>query len=167
MTYDIVLHPDNRLRRVCDPVERVDARVQSVAQDMLDTMYKSRIGIGLSGPQVGVMERLLVCDLQEGAGPQVFINPEITWKSEETNVCHEGCLSFPEVYAPVTRPEKITVNYLDQHGAPHEITTGGLLATLVQHEIDHLDGVLFIDHLSNLKRELLLKKYFKLLRIKE
>lgn len=167
MTYDIVLHPDDRLRQMCDPILRVDPRVQAVARDMLDAMYKSEVGIGLSGPQVGVLERILVCDLREGKGAQVLINPEITWLSDDTNVCHEGCLSFPDVYAPVTRPAEITVKYMDERGEPHELTTGGLMATLVQHEVDHLNGKLFIDYLSPLKREMVLKKYFKLLKIKE
>lgn len=167
MTYDIVLHPDDRLRQICDPVARVDPRMQSIAKDMLDTMYKSEMGIGLSGPQVGILERLFVCDLREGKGPEVLINPVITWKSEQTSAYQEGCLSIPDVYASVTRPAEITVEFMDERGEPKSLTTGGLMATLVQHEIDHLDGKLFIDYLSPMKREMVLKKYFKLLKIKE
>lgn len=167
MLYDIVLHPDDRLRRVCDPVARIDNRVATLAADMIETMLHGDNGIGLAAPQVGVLERVLVCDIRDGTGAKVLVNPVVTWASEETSKYTEGCLSIPDVYAEVTRPAEITVGYHDARGAPQELTTGGLLATVIQHELDHLNGVLFIDHLSALKREMVLKKYFKQLKVKE
>lgn len=167
MIYDIVLHPDDRLRKVCDPITRVDPRVQTMAQDMIETMLRDDNAVGLAAPQVGILERMLVCDVRDGAGPRVLINPQIIRSSEETSKYMEGCLSIPDVYADVVRPSEITVNFMDQRGEPHELTTDGFLATVIQHEIDHLNGKLFIDYLSPLKREMVLKKYFKLLKIKE
>lgn len=167
MLYDIVLHPDDRLRRVADPIVRIDGRIQTMARDMIETMLHDDHAVGLAAPQVGILERLLVCDARDGFGPRVLINPTITASSERTSKYQEGCLSIPDVYAEVTRPAEITVTFTDERGEPRELTTDGFLSTLIQHEIDHLDGKLFIDYLSPLKREMVLKKYFKLLKIKE
>jgi peptide deformylase len=167
MIYDLVLHPDERLRQVCDPVTRVDARIKTLATDMFETMHDGDRAIGLAAPQIGIMERVLVCDIRDGTGPRALINPEVVWNSDETVKRTEGCLSLPDVFADVERPAAITVRYTDQFGAPQEWRTDGWWATVIQHEIDHLDGILFTDHLSALKREMVLKKYFKLLKIKE
>lgn len=167
MLYDIVLHPDDRLRRVCDPITRVDARIQTIARDMIETMLHDDNAVGLAAPQVGILERMLVCDVRDGVGPRVLINPVVTASSAATAKYHEGCLSIPDVYADVTRPAEITVAFTDERGEPHELTTDGFLSTVIQHEIDHLNGKLFIDYLSPLKRDMVLKKYFKLLKIKE
>lgn len=167
MLYDIVLHPDDRLRRVCDPIVRVDARVQTVARDMIETMMHDDKAVGLAAPQVGILERMLVCDARDGFGPRVLINPIITASSERTSKYQEGCLSIPDVYADVVRPAEVSLTFTDERGEPREMTIDGFLSTVIQHEIDHLDGKLFIDYLSPLKREMVLKRYFKLLKIKE
>jgi peptide deformylase len=167
MLYDIVLHPDDRLRRVCDPVERVDAKTLGLVHSMWETMHDGDRAIGLAAPQVGIMERLLVADIRDGTGPRALINPEVIWESDETTKRTEGCLSIPDVWADVTRPSAITVRYTDERGAPQEWQTDGWWATVIQHEIDHLDGILFTDHLSSLKRDMVLRKYFKMLRVKE
>jgi peptide deformylase len=173
----IIETPDARLKQISTPVAQVtDTRRQLIA-DMFDTMYDAP-GIGLAAIQVGVPERILVIDLQpEAPGtpddadpetalrvkePRVFINPEIIWESEELAVYSEGCLSVPDMYADVNRPARIRVRWLDENGAGHEEEIDGLLATCLQHEMDHLNGVLFIDHLSKLKRDMLLKKLEKL-----
>ena len=164
--------PDQRLRQVCAPVAQVDGEVRGIVADMFDTMYAAH-GIGLAGSQVGIMRRLVVIDLQEresedeeaapeaSRNPHAFVNPEILWVSDELNTYNEGCLSIPEQYAEVTRPARCTVRWLDEQGAAHEEELSGLLATCMQHEIDHLNGVLFIDHISRLKRGMLLKKLDK------
>jgi peptide deformylase len=131
--------------------------------DMLETMYGS-IGIGLAAPQVGVSQRIIVVDCArdgEKARPLRIANPEILWRSAETTVANEGCLSLPEHYADVTRPAKVRVRYLDYHNESRELEASGLLATCIQHEIDHLDGVLFVDHISMVKRSMILRKLAK------
>lgn len=160
---DILKIPDKRLRLVSEPVKRVDAGIRALADDMFETMYDAP-GIGLAAIQIGVAKRVVVMDLSkkdEAHQPQVFINPEITWRSDETSTHEEGCLSIPEYYEEVERPAKVKVKYLDLDGKAHETEVKGLLATCLQHEIDHTNGVLFIDHLSRLKRSLIIKKFTK------
>ncbi|WEK42869.1 MAG: peptide deformylase [Candidatus Sphingomonas colombiensis] len=168
----IVEIPDPRLRLVCEPVEAVDDDVRTLVADMFDTMYAAH-GIGLAASQVGVIRRVMVVDLQEREteeedakpeakrDPRAFINPEILSVSDEMSTYSEGCLSIPEQYAEVERPARCRVKWLDENGAPHEEEFSGLMATCVQHEIDHLNGVLFIDHISRLKRQMLVKKLEK------
>lgn len=166
---DILIHPDPRLKKAADPVEDIDTELRRLADDMLETMYDAP-GIGLAAPQVGVGQRLLVMDCvkEEGAEPRpmVLINPEVTWTSDEKNVYEEGCLSIPEQYADVTRPAEVRVSWTGLDGDRHEEQFDGLWATCVQHEIDHLNGVLFIDYLSALKRQLITRKMVKLKREK-
>ena len=160
--------PDTRLSEISKPVETVDAAVRTLVADMLETMYDAP-GIGLAAIQVGVPQRILVIDLQEPAeeggepvkDPRVFINPEIVEHSDEEVPYTEGCLSVPDQYAEVDRPDRIRAKWLDLDGKPHDEEITGLLATCLQHEMDHLNGVLFIDHLSRLKREMILKKLAK------
>lgn len=162
----ILIIPDARLRQVAAHVPEVTDEIRGLADDMLATMYRAP-GIGLAGPQIGVMQRIIVLDVakrqDEGAepAPMVLINPSVTWSSEERNVYEEGCLSIPEFYELVERPAVVHVSFLDRDGKPRSIEADGLLATCVQHEIDHLDGVLFIDHISRLKRSRVLKKFDK------
>ena len=164
----IVEIPDPRLRLVSKPVDKVDDGVRQFVADMFDTMYAAN-GIGLAAIQVGVDQRILVIDLQadedeEGKpirAPKAYINPEILSASEELSTYNEGCLSIPDQYAEVRRPARCRVRWLDETGASHEEELDGLLATCMQHEIDHLNGVLFIDHVSRLKRDMLLKKLAK------
>jgi peptide deformylase len=165
----IVEVPDPRLRAVSQPVAAVDDAVRALVADMKDTMYAAH-GIGLAAIQVGVEQRVLVIDLQEEQDdegkpirkPAAYINPEVLWASDELSTYNEGCLSIPEQYAEVKRPARIRVRWLDEQGATHEDEMDGLLATCMQHEIDHLNGVLFLDHISRLKRDMLLKKLNKL-----
>jgi peptide deformylase len=160
---DILKIPDKRLRLVSQPVNRIDAGVRALAEDMFETMYAAP-GIGLAAIQIGIPTRLVVMDLSkkdETQAPQVFINPEITWQSEDTATREEGCLSIPDYYEDVERPQRIKVEYLDLDGKSHEIEADGLLATCLQHEIDHTNGVLFIDHISKLKRDRVVKKFTK------
>lgn len=162
---DIRTVPDPVLREMCSPVAMIDARVKKMAEDMLETMYKAP-GIGLAAPQVGILERMLVVDVSspedgEEKKPYCLINPEVIWKSEATSVYREGCLSIPDQYAEVTRPAEVRVKFQNPTGAQEEMHATGLLATCVQHEIDHLNGVLFIDYLSRLKRDMILKKLQK------
>jgi len=159
----IVTVPDRRLRETCKTVAQVTDEHRQQLADMLETMYKAP-GIGLAGPQVGIMERILVLDpADEGEEPQPFkiINPEIVWSSEEKSSFNEGCLSIPEQYAEIERPAKVAVKFLDEEGKSHEIECEGMLATVIQHEMDHLNGVLFVDYLSNLRRNMLIKKAAK------
>jgi len=159
----IITAPDPRLKTVARPVAKVDAKIRRVMDDMLDTMYGS-IGIGLAAPQVGVAQRIIVIDVaREGEKPKPMrlANPEIIWRSEATTVANEGCLSVPEHYADVSRAAAIKLRYLDHENEIREIEADGLLATCLQHEIDHLDGVLFVDHLSALKRSMILRKLQK------
>src|SRR5262252_4186010 len=160
---DILILPDKRLRQVSEPVKRIDAGIRTLVEDMFESMYDAP-GIGLAAIQVGTPIRVVTMDLakkEEPRQPQVFINPEILWASPETSIYEEGCLSIPEFYDDVERPSQVKVKYLDLEGHAHEVAAEGLLATCLQHEIDHLNGVLFIDHLSKLKRDRVLKKFTK------
>ena len=152
---DILLVPDPRLKLVSTPVEQVDDDTRALMADMLETMYDAP-GIGLAAIQIGVPKRVIVMDLaREGEPPEpkYFINPEILWSSEETAPYEEGCLSIPEIYDQVERPSKVRLTYLDQTGERIEEEAEGLYAVCIQHEIDHCNGVLFIDYLSKLKRD--------------
>lgn len=159
----IITAPDPRLKIKALPVAAVDDKVRRLMDDMLATMRQA-IGVGLAAPQVGVAKRVIVLDTaREGEKPQpmMLANPEILWRSPELTTGSEGCLSLPEHYAEVTRPEKICLRYLDYQNEIREIEASGLLATCVQHEIDHLDGVLFVDHISMVKRGMILRKLAK------
>ncbi|WP_118137453.1 peptide deformylase [Oceanicella sp. SM1341] len=165
-TRNILIHPDARLKKVCDPVSEVTPEMRSLAEDMLETMYDAP-GVGLAAPQVGVLSRVFVMDCSgkdEGEEPMVLFNPEITWASEEVNTHEEGCLSIPEIYENVTRPASVRMAFLDMDGKPQEREFDGLWATCAQHELDHLNGRLFIDYLSALKRSMITSKMKKLKR---
>jgi peptide deformylase len=160
---EIIILPDKRLRQVSDPVKAVDAEVRKLVEDMFETMYEAP-GVGLAAIQVGVPKRIVTADTakkDEEKQPQVLINPEIVWSSEEKSTYEEGCLSIPEYYEEVERPSQVKVKFTDLDGKAHEIEANGLLATVLQHEIDHLNGVLFIDHISKLKRDRVVKKFIK------
>ena len=165
---DILKIPDKRLRLVSEPVKRVDADIRALADDMFETMYEAP-GIGLAAIQVAQPVRLITMDLAKKSEdgetttpqPKVFINPEILSASEEKSVYEEGCLSIPEYYEEVERPAKVRVRFMDLDGKVHEEDAEGLYATCIQHEIDHLNGVLFIDYLSKLKRDRVNKKFSK------
>jgi peptide deformylase len=159
----IIVAPDPRLKKVSAAVERVDEAVRRLMDDMLETMYQAP-GIGLAAPQVGVLKRVIVVDVaREGEPPQPYCmaDPEIDWVSDGDNAHEEGCLSLPEHYAEVVRPAGVRIRYLDRDDEPRMLEADGLLATCVQHEIDHLDGILFVDHLSALKRNMILRKLLK------
>ncbi len=162
----ILILPDKRLREMAAPVTAVDDEIRALMDDMLETMYAAP-GIGLAATQIGEMKRVLVLDVAKrqdedaSANPLVFANPEILWASEELSTYNEGCLSIPEIYEEVERPARIRVGYLDRDNTRQEIEAEGILATCLQHEIDHLNGVLFIDHISRLKREMISKKFSK------
>jgi len=159
----LVILPDPRLRLKSAPVDKIDDEVRRLADDMLETMYDAP-GVGLAAIQIGEPRRLVTIDTakkDEERRPIVLVNPEIVWASEETSTYEEGCLSIPEYYEEVERPARVKVRYTDLDGKTVEVEAEGLLATVVQHEIDHLDGVLFIDHLSRLKRERVVKKFVK------
>ncbi len=163
----IIEIPDPRLRLKSAPVEAFDDELRTLVADMFETMYAAP-GIGLAAIQVGVPQRVLVIDLQEPGedgepvrAPRVFVNPQVVEASDELSVYNEGCLSVPDMYAEVDRPARIRARWQDLDGAWHEEVMEGLLATCLQHEMDHLEGVVFIDHLSRLKREMLLKKLAK------
>lgn len=160
----IITAPDPRLKVKCEPVAAVDKTIARLMDDMLETMYLAP-GIGLAAPQVGVTKRVLVVDVSSKDGPREPIrmaNPEIVWRSDALTVYEEGCLSLPEQYAEVERPEKIRFRYLDEKGVLQEREAEGLLATCIQHEMDHLDGIIFVDHISALKRRMILRKLAKL-----
>ena len=163
----IILHPDPRLKKLCEPVARITPEIETLAADMLATMYDAP-GVGLAAPQVGVLSRLYVmdCNKDPEAEPQpvVMLNPEITWRSEALNIYEEGCLSIPDHYADVTRPAEVKVRWLGLDGQTHEREFDGLWATCAQHEIDHLDGKLFIDHIGPIKRQMITRKMVKLKR---
>lgn len=164
----LIILPDPLLRQQSKPVETVDSEIQRLADDMLETMYDAP-GIGLAAIQIGVARRMLVIDLSrddEENKPQVFINPEILKVSDDVSTYEEGCLSIPDYYAEVERPASLTVGYVDRDGKQQAVEADGLLATCLQHEIDHLNGVLFIDHISRLKRDMVIKKFTKLARAK-
>jgi len=159
----ILTLPDPRLRLVSAPVDKVDAEIRKLVDDMFETMYGAP-GIGLAAIQVGVPRRVVIMDLakkDEPKNPRVYINPELLWASEERASYEEGCLSIPEYYEEVERPAQVKVRYTDLEGNAQEVEANGLLATCLQHEIDHLNGVLFIDHISRLKRERVVKKFAK------
>jgi peptide deformylase len=159
----IITAPDPRLKIRAKPVEKVDAKVRRLMDDMLETMYAA-IGVGLAAPQVGAAQRVIVVDVaREGEKPQPMriANPEILWRSEALVTANEGCLSLPEHYADVERPAEIRLRYLDHENEIRDIEANGLLATCLQHEIDHLDGLLFVDHISSLKRGMILRKLAK------
>jgi len=166
---DILIHPDPRLKKLAAPVASVDRDLRALADDMLATMYDAP-GIGLAAPQVGVLRRLIVMDCvkEDDAAPQpmVLFNPEVTWISEETSTHEEGCLSIPEHFAEVTRPAEVRVQWVDMDGKPKEEQFDGLWSTCVQHEIDHLNGILFIDYLGPMKRQMITRKMAKLKREK-
>ena len=159
----LVILPDALLRKTSEPVTAVTADIRALADDMLATMYDAP-GIGLAAVQIGVMKRVVVIDLakpDEDKTPMVFLNPEVIAESDEINIHEEGCLSIPEYYAEVERPERVTVRYLGLDGKSHVLEADGLMSTCLQHEIDHLNGVLFIDYLSKLKRDRVNRKFAK------
>ena len=167
----LVIAPDPRLKIKSEPVKQVTDETRKLMDDMLETMYESN-GIGLAAVQVGVHQRILVMDVAHGSPryegsegganePLFLINPEIIEESEEENTYEEGCLSFPGQYAEVTRPKKVKIKYLDYHGKEQVLEADKLLATCVQHEMDHLDGIVFVDHVSKLKRDMIIRKLKK------
>ncbi len=163
--YDILIHPDARLKKKTAPMKEPIDGLEEIINRMFSTMYDAP-GIGLAAPQVGVLERLFVMDaVREGdPDPFVMINPEIIWASEETSVYDEGCLSIPEIYEEIQRPKAIKIQFRDKDFVLHEEEFDGLYATCAQHELDHLDGKLFIDYLSPLKRQMITRKMQKLKR---
>ncbi|MGL4438285.1 MAG: peptide deformylase [Bosea sp. (in: a-proteobacteria)] len=165
----IVILPDPKLKLVSEPVASITPEIRQLAADMLDTMYDAP-GIGIAAIQIGVAKRVVTIDLakeDEAKRPIVFINPEIIAESEDIGVYEEGCLSIPEFYEEVERPAAVKVRYMDLDGKTLEIEADGLMATCIQHEIDHLDGILFIDHISKLKRDRCVKKFAKLAKERE
>ena len=164
----ILTAPDPRLKVVSEPVIKVDAEIRTLVDDLIETMYGAD-GIGLAAIQVGVPKRVLVMDIDQKDGkknPKAYINPKILWASEEMATFEEGCLSVPEIWDEVERPAKIRAEYLDRDGKRHEIEAEGLFATCLQHEMDHLEGILFVDHLSKLKRSMAMKKLQKAKKLK-
>jgi len=160
----IITLPDPKLRLISKPLERVDDSVRKLLDDMVETMHEAP-GIGLAAIQVAEALRMLVVDLakkDEPANPMFFINPEIVWSADDRSVYEEGCLSIPEYYEEVERPASVRARFIDRDGKRQEILAEGLLATVLQHEIDHLDGVLFIDHISKLKRDRVINKFVKM-----
>jgi peptide deformylase len=159
----IITAPDPRLKLIAKPVAKVDDGLRRFLDDLLETMYVSE-GIGLAATQVGDLRRALVIDISQKEGtrePMFIVNPEITWESDEENIYLEGCLSLPGQYAEVVRPKKVKVKFLDYDGQLQEIEADELLATCIQHEIDHLDGLIFVDHISPVKRDIILRKLKK------
>ena len=168
MKRSILIHPDPRLKKLCKPVDDLSDELRRLADDMLETMYAAP-GIGLAAPQVGELDRLIVLDCvksdtEEKPRPLIMFNPAVVASSDETNVYEEGCLSIPDQYADVTRPKEVEVAWIDRDGNAQQEVFDGLWATCVQHEIDHLDGKLFIDYLKPLKRQLITRKMQKLKR---
>jgi peptide deformylase len=165
----ILTAPDPRLKAISTDVATVDAEIRKLVDDMADSMYAAD-GIGLAAVQIGVSKRVIVIDLDQKEGkknPRAFIDPKILWASEEMAVFEEGCLSVPEIWDDVERPARIKAEYLDRDGNKQTLEADGLLATCLQHEMDHLNGVLFIDHLSRLKRSMALRKLTKAKKLKE
>lgn len=159
----IIVAPDPRLNQPCEPVAVVDGAIVRLMDDMLETMYAAP-GIGLAAPQVGALKRIIVVDVSkdpDNPKPMQLVNPEIVWASDDLKDYEEGCLSLPDHYAQVTRPARVRIRYLDRTGKTCEVEADGLLATCLQHEMDHLDGVLFVDHISKLKRNVILRKLQK------
>jgi peptide deformylase len=164
----ILTAPDPRLKAVSEPVAKVDGEIRTLVDDMIETMYGAD-GIGLAAIQVGVPKRILVMDIDQKDGkknPRAFINPVITWASDEMATFEEGCLSVPEIWDEVERPARIKAEYLDRDGKKQTLEADGLFATCLQHEMDHLNGILFLDHLSKLKRSMALKKLQKAKKLK-
>ena len=161
----ILTAPDPQLKKISTPVKQVDGEVRRLMDDMLETMYAAP-GVGLAAPQVGVTKRVLVVDIGKGEArkPLLMANPEIVSASDELATYEEGCLSFPEQFAEVERPAKVRIRYIDHENEIREVEAEGLLATCIQHEMDHLDGVLFVDHISSLKRGIILRKMKKVKR---
>ena len=165
----IITAPDPRLKAVSTAVEKVDAEIRKLVADMSDSMYAAD-GIGLAAVQIGVAKQVIVMDLDQKDGkknPRAFINPKILWASDEMATFEEGCLSVPEIWDDVERPARIKCEYLDRDGSKQLLEADGMLATCLQHEMDHLNGVLFIDHLSRLKRSMAIKKLTKAKKLKE
>ncbi|WP_417674330.1 peptide deformylase [Pseudodonghicola sp.] len=167
MKRSIIIHPDPRLKKVCAPVADLSDDLRKLADDMLETMYDAP-GVGLAAPQVGVLDRLIVLDCVKDKGdaphPLIMFNPKVIASSDELNTYEEGCLSIPEQYAEVTRPKVVDVTWIDRDGKERKETFDGLWATCVQHEIDHLNGKLFIDYLGPMKRQMITRKMQKLKR---
>ena len=175
---NLVLLPDPRLREVCEPITEINDDIRTLADDMLETMYDAP-GIGLAAPQIGVLKRIVVCDVAERSAredenaneedakpdPMVLINPEIVAVSDARSTYQEGCLSIPDIYEDVERPTAVRIKFTRLDGETEEQDVDGLLSVCLQHEIDHINGVLFIDHLSRLKRERITKKFVKLARV--
>ena len=164
----IIIAPDPRLKKKCTPIEQVDDDIATLMADMLETMYLAP-GIGLAAPQIGVTKKVIVVDTSgkdENPAPIKMANPEILSASEELGTYEEGCLSLPDHYAEVERPAKIKVGYLDENNAQQELEAEELLAICIQHEMDHLNGVLFVDHVSTLKRNMILRKLTKAKKLK-
>ena len=163
MLRKILTEPDPILRKKCEPLEKVDVDTKKLMDDMLATMYAAP-GIGLAAVQVGILKRLVVIDIskaEEKKNPIFLINPQIIHKSKKTSVYEEGCLSLPGQFAEIERPAECTLKYIDYNGKEKELKADGLLATCVQHEVDHLNGILFIDYLSKLKKDMIIKKLVK------
>tara|TARA_B100001059_G_C17513675_1_gene417136 strand:- start:50 stop:568 length:519 start_codon:yes stop_codon:yes gene_type:complete len=162
MKRKIIVEPDPILRKKCDPLEKVDDEIKRLMQDMLETMYDAP-GIGLAAIQLGILKRLVVIDISkdEKKTPLFLVNPEIISQSKVTSVYEEGCLSLPGQFAEIERPAECLVKYIDLDGKENQIKADGLLSTCIQHEIDHLNGILFIDYLSKLKKDMIIKKLVK------
>jgi len=168
-TLPVLTAPDPRLKRVSKPVDKVDDSIRRLMDDMLETMYASA-GVGLAAPQVGIAKRVIVMDIaREGEDPKPLkmANPEILWRSDEEIVCEEGCLSVPDQYSEISRPKAVKIRYLDGENEIREMDADGFLATCIQHEIDHLNGILFIDHISALKRNIIVRKLAKARKLSE
>ena len=162
-TRKILIEPDPILRKKCSPLEKVDDQTRKLMKDMLETMYKAP-GIGLAAIQIGILKRIVVIDIskdEEKKSPLFLINPEITFRSKKTSVYEEGCLSLPGQFAEIERPAECHLKYLDFDGKTKELKADGLLSTCIQHEVDHLNGILFIDYLSKLKKNMIIKKLLK------
>ncbi|RPH01179.1 MAG: peptide deformylase [Candidatus Pelagibacter sp. TMED153] len=163
MLRKIIIEPDPILRKKCEPLEKMDASTKKLMDDMLETMYQAP-GIGLAAVQIGILKRLVVIDIskdEEKKNPIFLINPEIVNLSEQTSIYEEGCLSIPGQFAEVERPAECTLKYIDYYGKEKELKADGLLSTCIQHEVDHLNGILFIDYLSKLKKDMIIRKLVK------
>ena len=159
----ILIEPDPILRKKSDPVQAVDDHVRKLMDDMIETMYKAP-GIGLAATQIGILKRIVVIDISkddEKKNPLFIVNPEIINQSKNTSIHEEGCLSLPGQFAEIERPAECTLKYIDYHGKEKKLKANGLLATCIQHEVDHLNGILFIDYLSKLKKDIIIKKVSK------
>ena len=163
MKKKILIEPDPILRKKCEPLDKVDDSVRKLMNDMLETMYAAP-GIGLAAIQIGILKKLVVIDISKGEkkkNPLFFVNPEIIYKSNQTSIYEEGCLSLPGQFAEIERPSECTLSYIDYDGKKKELKAKGLLGTCIQHEVDHLNGILFIDYLSKLKKDMIIKKLVK------